>query len=71
MPDTGPDELLVGVHACGVDPVDWKIREGYIAQMVRHRMPIGRYRRDDFLTRIADGIPVTGTYISGVRKQHI
>ena len=27
-PVIGPDEVLLQVHACGVNPVDWKIREG-------------------------------------------
>lgn len=39
-PETGPDEVLVKVHACGVNPVDWKIREGYMAQFVHHDMPL-------------------------------
>jgi NADPH:quinone reductase-like Zn-dependent oxidoreductase len=28
IPDILPDEVLVKVHAAGVNPVDWKIREG-------------------------------------------
>ncbi|MDD1717872.1 MAG: NADP-dependent oxidoreductase [Methanoregulaceae archaeon] len=40
MPEIGPDEVLVKVHACGVNPVDWKIREGYMALMAHHRMPL-------------------------------
>ena len=27
-PEPGPDEILIRVHAAGVNPVDWKIREG-------------------------------------------
>ncbi len=39
-PVPGPDEALVKVHACGVNPVDWKIREGYMAQFVHYDMPL-------------------------------
>ena len=38
-PVLGPDEVLVKVHACGVNPVDWKIREGYMEPMVHHSLP--------------------------------
>ncbi len=40
VPETGPDEILIKVDACGVNPVDWKIRAGYMASMVRHVMPL-------------------------------
>ena len=39
-PVIGPDEVLIKVHACGVNPVDWKIREGFMASMVHHTMPL-------------------------------
>ncbi|HUH79331.1 MAG TPA: NADP-dependent oxidoreductase [Methanoregula sp.] len=39
-PTIGPDEVLVRVHSCGVNPVDWKIREGYMARMARHTLPL-------------------------------
>lgn len=29
-PEPGPADLLIAVHAAGVNPVDWKIREGYM-----------------------------------------
>lgn len=40
LPETGPDEVLVKVHACGVNPVDWKIREGFMEPMVHHTLPL-------------------------------
>lgn len=33
-------ELLVKVEAAGVNPVDWKIREGYLRQMLSHSLPL-------------------------------
>jgi NADPH:quinone reductase-like Zn-dependent oxidoreductase len=39
-PKIGPDEVLVKVYACGVNPVDWKIREGFMEQMAPHTLPL-------------------------------
>jgi NADPH:quinone reductase-like Zn-dependent oxidoreductase len=39
-PEPGPDELLVRVVAAAVNPVDWKIREGYLREMLPHRLPL-------------------------------
>lgn len=38
-PTNRPDELLVRIHAAGINPVDWKIREGYMAQVAPRPMP--------------------------------
>lgn len=38
-PTPKEDELLVRVHAIGVNPVDWKIREGYTRKMFDLPMP--------------------------------
>lgn len=39
-PEPGHGELLVRVHAAGVNPVDWKIREGYLKQALNHSLPL-------------------------------
>src|SRR5512146_440170 len=33
-------EVLVRVHAAGVNPVDWKVREGYAKDRLHHRLPL-------------------------------
>jgi NADPH:quinone reductase-like Zn-dependent oxidoreductase len=33
-------EILVRVHAAGINPVDWKIREGHLKTMVPHTLPL-------------------------------
>lgn len=34
VPDIGPDALLVKAVASSIDPVDWKVREGYPETMI-------------------------------------
>jgi NADPH:quinone reductase-like Zn-dependent oxidoreductase len=38
-PDPGPGDVLVEVHAASVNPIDWKIREGYMKSFVDIPMP--------------------------------
>jgi NADPH2:quinone reductase len=42
VPDPTPaaDELVIAVHAAGVNPVDWKIREGLRRDRIPHELPI-------------------------------
>ncbi|AUG76820.1 alcohol dehydrogenase [Kitasatospora sp. MMS16-BH015] len=39
-PRVGPDSVLVRVRAAGVNPVDWKIREGYLDGMIDAHFPL-------------------------------
>jgi NADPH:quinone reductase-like Zn-dependent oxidoreductase len=38
-PDIKPDEVLIRVHAAGVNPVDWKVREGEAKILTGSRFP--------------------------------
>ena len=40
VPEIQEGEILVRVKAAGVNPVDWKIREGYIKDLFRHEFPV-------------------------------
>jgi NADPH:quinone reductase-like Zn-dependent oxidoreductase len=39
-PKVGPDSVLVRVRAAGVNPVDFKLREGYLDGAFNHRFPV-------------------------------
>ena len=39
-PTPGAGEVLVRVYAAGVNPIDWKIRQGYVESMVPHSFPL-------------------------------
>ena len=40
VPRTQKGEVLVRVHAAGINPVDWKIREGHLKEMLHHTLPL-------------------------------
>jgi NADPH:quinone reductase-like Zn-dependent oxidoreductase len=40
LPEPGAAEVRLRVHAAAVNPVDWKIRAGYLAAIMPHEMPL-------------------------------
>jgi NADPH:quinone reductase-like Zn-dependent oxidoreductase len=39
-PQTAAGEVLVRVHAAGVNPLDWKVRAGHVKAWLQHRLPL-------------------------------
>ncbi len=40
LPAVGANDVLVRVVAASVNPVDWKVREGYLKQMISYPLPM-------------------------------
>lgn len=40
MPKLRPDDLLIQVRATAVNPIDWRIREGYLQKNLKHQLPL-------------------------------
>jgi NADPH:quinone reductase-like Zn-dependent oxidoreductase len=39
-PQPGPGEVLIRVHATSVNPIDWKVRAGYMKDFLPHSFPL-------------------------------
>jgi NADPH:quinone reductase-like Zn-dependent oxidoreductase len=39
-PEPQADEVLIRVHAAGVNPIDWKVREGHMKDFRPHKFPL-------------------------------
>ena len=39
LPEPGEGEILVRIHAAGVNPIDWKVRAGYLKDYVPFPLP--------------------------------
>jgi NADPH:quinone reductase-like Zn-dependent oxidoreductase len=39
-PQAGAGEVLVRVHAAGINPLDWKVRAGHVKAWLQHRLPM-------------------------------
>lgn len=39
VPEPGPGELLVRIHAAGLNPFDWKVADGALEGVVEHQFP--------------------------------
>jgi NADPH:quinone reductase-like Zn-dependent oxidoreductase len=62
-PSAGRGELLVAVHAAGVNPVDWKVREGHLKEGIRHKLPL--ILGWDFSGRVEETGPGASRFRSG------
>jgi NADPH:quinone reductase-like Zn-dependent oxidoreductase len=40
VPEITSDEVLIKIHAAGINPVDWKVREGYMKGRNLHTLPL-------------------------------
>ena len=38
-PSPGPEEVLIQVHAAGLNPIDYKMSEGSLRVIYRYRLP--------------------------------
>src|SRR5579871_3594112 len=64
LPQIGPDHALVKVHYAGVNPIDWKIREGFRRiQAASFPFTLGQ----DFAGEVVDVRGESGRFRAGER----
>jgi NADPH:quinone reductase-like Zn-dependent oxidoreductase len=39
-PQADAGEVLIRVHAAGINPLDWKVRDGHLKERMRHQLPL-------------------------------
>jgi len=64
-PDLTDGHLLVDVHCAGVNPMDWKLRQGAYAKIFEHRFPI--VAGFDFSGTVRDAGPGVSDFAAGDR----
>ncbi len=40
IPEPDEGEVLIKIFAAGINPIDWKIRKGYLAELIPHTLPL-------------------------------
>ena len=40
LPKVAADDILIQVKSAAVNPVDWKIREGYLQEFIPYQLPV-------------------------------
>lgn len=40
VPQPGPGEILLHIHAAGMNPFDWKVADGVLRDVVPHALPL-------------------------------
>jgi len=40
IPTVTGEDVLVKIHATSINPVDWKVREGYLKDFIPHKLPL-------------------------------
>ena len=65
LPEIGPGKVLAKVRYAGVNPIDWKIREGYMKQLRPASFPLTLGQ--DFAGEIVTGAGESGRFQTGER----
>ncbi len=57
VPEPGPGEVLVRVSGSGINPVDWKIREGHMKGQIPLELPqIAQWEFSGTIEKLGDGV---------------